>query len=92
MKALDWLENFYFKYFSSSTLDDRRYNWVRYVWFGIMFIPFSLGFLFTVLGFIDLIRFFVHILMWMFIPFAVGWIVVWFYHNSKLKKLRKKWR
>ena len=92
MKALDWLENFYFKYFSFSTIDDRRDNWVRYVWLGILMIPFSLGFFFTVAGLYDLVRIFINIFLGLFIPFVVGWIVVWFYHIWKLKKLNEKWK
>ena len=91
MKALDWLEEFYFKYFSSSTAHSKD-GWVRYLVHGIMSIPFTLGFFFTVMGLIDVARFFGTILTWMLIIFAVPWIVVYFYHNWKLKNLGKKWK
>jgi len=44
------------------------------------------------MGFIDVARFFGTILTWMLIIFAVPWIVVYFYHNWKLKNLGKKWK
>jgi len=90
MKALDWLENFYFKYFSNSTIP--KFMWVRYLTVGIMMIPFTLGMLGIIMGFIDLTRFFVHMLLWMLVPFVVGWIIVYFYYNNKLKKLQKRWK
>lgn len=91
MKWLDLLENFYFKYFSGSTADSKD-GWVRYVVYGIMFIPLVLGLFFTVIGLIDLARFFGLVLMWMLLILAVPWIVVYFYHNHKLKNLGKKWK
>jgi len=91
MKALDWLENFYFKYFSSSTASSDD-GWVRYLVYGIMFVPFVVGFFFTIMGFMDLARLSGNILLYMLIPFAIIWIVVYLYHNYKLKKLGKKWK
>ena len=91
MKALDWLEDFFFKYFSSSTSDTKD-SWVRYVVFGIMCIPFIAGIWFAVMGFINFALFFGKVLSIMLIPFAIIWIVVYFYHNYKLKKLQKRWK
>ena len=91
MKVLDLLEEFYFKYFSSSAAHSKD-GWVRYLVYGIMSIPFTLGFFFTVIGFIDVARFFGNVLLIMLIPFAVVWIIVYFYHDWKLKQLNKKWK
>lgn len=91
MKILDFLEEFYFKYFSGSTANSEN-GWVRYVVYGVMFIPLTLGLFFTIIGLIDLARFFGNVLLIMLIPFAVVWIIVYFYHNWKLKNLGKKWK
>lgn len=90
MRWLDWLEKFWFRYFSSSTLDSKDY-WVRYIVYGIMMIPFSLGFLFTILELSDLVGICSYILAGMLVPFAIVWIIVWFYHNWKIKKFNKYW-
>lgn len=91
MKTLDWLENFYFKYFSSSTADTKD-SWVRYVVFGVMLIPFVAGMWFTAVGFMNLAQFFGDILFVLVTIFAVPWVIVYYYHNYKLKKMQKKWK
>lgn len=91
MRVMDWLEEFYFKYFSESTADSDD-GWVRYLIFGIMCVPPVSGFFFIILGFIDLARFFGSVCLCMLIIAAIVWIVVYFYHNYKLKKLGKRWK
>jgi hypothetical protein len=87
---LDKLEELWFKYFSSSTLDSKD-CWVRYVVYGIMFIPFVFGFFFTIIGYMDLARLCGWILVAMLVPFAVVWIIIWIYHYWKLRKFNKHW-
>jgi hypothetical protein len=89
MKALDWLESFYYKFYSESTIPSLR--WVRLLTAGIMMIPFTLGLLGTIIGLVDLVRVSTHILGCMLFPFVIGGFIVHFYHNWRLKKLKDKW-
>jgi hypothetical protein len=90
MKVLDWLESFYYKFYSESTLP--KYLWVRYFTVGIMAVPFSIGMIGTVTGWMDLARLGTWVFIAMLTPFVIGGFIVHFYHNQKLKKLNNKWK
>jgi len=89
MKLLDWLEGFYYKFYSESTVPGLR--WVRLVTAGIMMVPFTMGLLGTIIGWVDLVRVSTWVFVFMLTPFVIGGFIVHFYHNWKLKKLNNKW-
>jgi predicted Na+-dependent transporter len=90
MKLLDWLEDFYYKYYSESTIP--KLLWVRYLTAGIMMVPFVLGLFGTMIGWVDLVRVSTYIFLAMLIPFVIGGFIVHFYHNYKIKQINKRWR
>jgi hypothetical protein len=76
------LEEFWFRYFSYSTINS-KYGWVRYLWYVILLIPLVIGVvldLFHKNGHVPLFIF-----LGMFGSFAIVWMVVWFYHNWRIK-------
>jgi hypothetical protein len=91
MKILDWLEETMFRYFSYATKDS-EYRGVRWVVFISFLIPVVLGVCFMGMGLMDLMRLCAGIFMWMFISFCLLWIIVWIYHNQKMKKLDNRWK
>jgi hypothetical protein len=76
------LEIFFFRYFSQETFGNKD-GWVRNVVAIIMFIPFLTAFTLTVIGKNAKIP--TYIFMGLLVPFAVLWIIVWFYHNYRIK-------
>jgi len=79
------LEQFFFRYYSYDTLNDDRYNWLRYVTAIIFLIPVVGA---VVLDLLNInCRIPLCVFMGLFLPFCVLWIVVWFYHNWRIRKL-----
>ena len=83
------LEKFYFKYFSTDTPSKNK--WIARIFVAIMFIPFLLGFIGTILGASNK---FVGIFTCMFcillVAFAIPWIYVWFTHKLRIKRIQKE--
>jgi len=85
-KFLLWLENIYFRYFSISTIGSNEW-YVRYLAFIILLIPLQIGIV------QDLLhkdwRIAIFIFLGLLLIFAIFWIIAWFYHNWRIKKLNK---
>lgn len=83
------LEKFYFKYFSTSTL--QKHLWFKWLVTGIMFIPFLIAFIGTVANSHQkLIEITTILFCVMLTVFATLWIFVWITHNCRIKKIQKK--
>lgn len=81
------LEKFFFKYFSVNA----KNKWVRWLVAGIMFIPFIVGFIGTVIGSSEaFIATFTYIFCALLVSFAIPWLYVWFAHYCRIKKIQKK--
>ena len=76
------LELFFFRYFSQETLDSKD-GWVRRLVGLIMFVPFLIAFVLTIMWKSAKVP--TYIFMGMLIPFAIVWIVIFFYHNWRIK-------
>ena len=78
------LEAFFFKYFSESTKDSED-SWVRWA-FAILLLAIGMGVAITDSnGYEVAARVLVYIFNAIFVPFGVLWIIVWFYHNWRIK-------
>lgn len=87
---LQKLEAFRFRYFSRSTLDNDDDNWLRYVVAIAMLVPAAIGVVFDLTGQrVEAVIWFC-IFTGLLVGFAVVWIVVWFYHNWRLRHESKK--
>jgi hypothetical protein len=73
------LEEFWFKYFSRSTLNDDKTNWVRYIVYLILCIPAIIAVAADRMG--RDWRVPLYIFIGLFGTFAVLWIIVWIYHK-----------
>ena len=73
-----------FKYFSKSTLNDERYNWVRYVTALVMFFPVVIAVALDLMGRSPKVP--MIIFMVVFFSFCLIWIVTWYYHNYRIKR------
>jgi hypothetical protein len=83
------IESFYFKYFSTSTLQVN--NWLTWLVAGILFIPLLLGFIFTILNKPnDVIKIPGLIYAVLLTLFGIPWICVWFAHINRIRKIRKE--
>jgi len=83
------LEKFFFKYFSSdASLKDK---WLKWIFIGILFIPFILGLIGTISGasinFVQSVTFIFCVLL---IAFAIPWMFVWSMHKCRIKKIQKE--
>ena len=89
MKILDWLEEMFFRFFSESTQHTKD-GWVRFVVYLVFLIPIVVGVVLDQIGknYLPAITVFAVL----FLPFCLLWIITWFYHNWKIKKLNKKWK
>ena len=86
-KVMKRLEQFWFKCFSSETLEDPTYFWVRWVWYIILIIPLIIA---VILDHFksDYIPALI-VFGCLFGPFVIIWIIVWFYHRWRVKKENK---
>ena len=83
------LEKFFFKYFSTSTLQKNK--WLTWVFAGVMIIPFLLAFIGTTSNTShETIGIFTYIFCSLLTVFAIPQIYVWITHNARIKKIRKK--
>lgn len=81
-------EQFYFKYFSINTL--KKYQWVRYFVMCILFMPLLTAFICTISnGSPKIIEIATIVYSCLLICWAIPWIVVWFMHKCRLKKIQK---
>jgi Flp pilus assembly protein TadB len=80
------IERFYFKHFSSST-KDKKISWLVTI---IFFVPFLVGLIGTILNanynFLLIVTFIFAIFL---VIFAIPWIVVWYMHNRRIRKIIK---
>jgi hypothetical protein len=76
------LEEFWFRYFSESTLNTKD-CWVRYVVALILAFPYIVGILLDILGMDYTIPVLIGVVL--MVCFAALWITVWFYHENRLK-------
>lgn len=81
-----WLEKIYFRYFSIATIGSKEW-YVRYLVYVIFLIPLCVGII------LDLFdkdwRIPIYIFTGIFFIFGILWIITWFYHNWRIKKLNK---
>jgi hypothetical protein len=76
------IEQFWFKYFSYSTRNSED-CWLRYMVYLILFIPSAIGVGLDILGKNGLI--WIYIFCGLLIIFAIPWIIIFFYHNWRIK-------
>lgn len=82
------IEIFYFKYFSTQTLQENK--WLGWIVALILFIPLLIGFIMTVCNSpIELIKIPGLIQAGMLVLFAIPWISIWYVHKFRIKKIRK---
>lgn len=83
------LEIFFFKYFSTSTIDNDDDNWLRYLVALILFTPALLGIVLDTTGRpISALLCFI-LFMALMVIFGVVWIIVFFYHNWRIRYERQ---
>jgi hypothetical protein len=82
------LEEFMFLYFSKETEWDPRYNWLRWVIFSWFMFWFILGAPIPTIPYM-VSKIAVFIFTGSLVLFAIPWIIIWFYHNRKIKKGEK---
>jgi hypothetical protein len=77
------LEEFWFKYFSGSTKDDERYNWLRWTWYcfllslvlaGVILDCFNRNWRVPIYTFLGLL-----------VIFSGIWIAVWIYQRWRTR-------
>jgi len=79
------LEQFWFKYFSYATKDNED-SWVRWAVATYLSGLASVGIIADVLGVKDLAEFSFTALLISFAIFGTLWIIVWIYHNIRLRR------
>ena len=83
------IEKFYFKYFSKETKS--KDNWVSWLVYGILFIPFLIGLIGSIINtHIKMIKIATIIFISLLIIFAIPWIFTWYMHNLRIRKIRKE--
>lgn len=79
------LEQFWFKYFSYATKDDDN-SWVRWA-VATVFVLLSIsGTVADMQGYEALAKILFDIFIILFTAFGFTWIVIWIYHNIRLRK------
>ncbi len=77
------LEQFWFRYYSQATVNNDNDNWLRYVTAIVLFIPAAIAVILDVLGGNGTIPIIIFILL--MVLFSITWIVVYFYHNWRIR-------
>lgn len=72
-----------FRYYSFSTLGNNKDVWVRYITVIVFAIPIIVAIVLDQLKLNYIIP--LYIFMGLFLPFAVIWIIIWFYHKWRIR-------
>jgi hypothetical protein len=88
---MDKLEETWFRYFSNDALGTKD-AWGHLLLWGVLFIPLVFAIIFILTGFMDPMRFCVKWFLWELGLFCVIWIIVYIYHNQKMKKFDNHWK
>jgi hypothetical protein len=79
------LEQFWFKYFSYATKDNED-SWVRYAVVAVFTLICAVAIYSDVQGYEALAEILFDTFLYLFLAFGITWIVVWIYHNIRLRK------
>ena len=81
------IEQFFFKYYSLSALENKQHVWVRYVTFAIFIFPIIIAIILDRLRLNYKLPLIIFIIL--FGGFCIMWIITWVFHYLRIKNKPK---